>query len=380
MLRCPHLTDLTRQVGVVIVGVVLCGLLWPAPVRADQTSDEIKLGAQIAKEIESHYRVVTDPEMVERVNRVSAALVRAVDRQDLTYHFKILDIPGPNALGIPGGYVYVTRGMMKFVRSDDELAAVLAHELTHVAHRHYYIQQARQNRIVPAMVIAAALSVLARSAVPLAGMQVAARGALSDYQRDLEKEADLTGIAYLVKTNYSPVAMLTMMEHLAQVDKLTGQPDVSLIYYDHPKPDERVVYIEQDLKARGIPIVRRNAEGYLKLALNPAVATAGQPVTLLVDGRPIIQLGATVNGQSPAERAQTFMAGLNAFFDTDPEPYDVRAVALLDRWSVIGGQTRLFDVTPEDAAYAKGTPKALAEMVRARLAEALAGTPYYRKF
>ncbi|HKV45794.1 MAG TPA: M48 family metalloprotease, partial [bacterium] len=360
MLRCPHLTDLTRQVGVVIVGVVLCGLLWPAPVRADQTSDEIKLGAQIAKEIESHYRVVTDPEMVERVNRVSAALVRAVDRQDLTYHFKILDIPGPNALGIPGGYVYVTRGMMKFVRSDDELAAVLAHELTHVAHRHYYIQQARQNRIVPAMVIAAALSVLARSAVPLAGMQVAARGALSDYQRDLEKEADLTGIAYLVKTNYSPVAMLTMMEHLAQVDKLTGQPDVSLIYYDHPKPDERVVYIEQDLKARGIPIVRRNAEGYLKLALNPAVATAGQPVTLLVDGRPIIQLGATVNGQSPAERAQTFMAGLNAFFDTDPEPYDVRAVALLDRWSVIGGQTRLFDVTPEDAAYAKGTPKALA--------------------
>jgi Zn-dependent protease with chaperone function len=380
MFRNPHLSELTHRVGAAILGVALCALFWPAPVRADQTSDEVKLGAQIAKEIESHYRVVTDPEMVERVNRVSAALVRAVDRQDLTYHFKILDIPGPNALGIPGGYVYVTKGMMKFVRSDDELAAVLAHELTHVAHRHYYVQEARQKRIIPAMIVAAALSVLARSAVPLAGAQLAAQGAMSDYQRDLEKEADLTGISYLAKTSYSLVAMLTLMEHLAQVDKLTGQPDVSLIYYDHPKPDERVVYIEQDLKTRGIPIVRRIPEGYLKLALAPATPAAGQPVTVFVDGRPIIQLGATVNGQGPAERAQTLMAGLNAFFNTDPEPYDVRAVALLDRWSVIGGQTRLFEVTPEDVAYAKETPKALAETVRARLAEALAATPYFRKF
>ncbi|HLW58817.1 MAG TPA: M48 family metalloprotease [bacterium] len=380
MFRNLHLSELTHRIGVAVVGVALCALVWPAAVRADQTSDEVKLGAQIAKEIESHYRVVTDPEMVERVNRVSAALVRAVDRQDLTYHFKILDIPGPNALSLPGGYVYVTKGMMKFVRSDDELAAVLAHELTHVAHRHYYIQEARQKRAIPAMVVAAALSVLARSAVPLAGAQLAVQGAMSDYQRDLEKEADLTGISYLVKTSYSPVAMLTLLEHLAQVDKLTGQPDVSLVFYDHPKPDERVVYVEQDLKSRGIPIVRRIPEGYLRLALAPATPAAGQPVTVLVDGRPIIQLGATVNGQDPAERAQTLMAGLNAFFNTDPEPYDVRAVALLDRWSVIGGQTRLFEVTPEDVAYAKGTPKGLAETVRARLAEALAATPYYRKF
>src|SRR5205807_384368 len=293
MSRSHRTSGPIRRVGAAFIGIAICGLLRSPPaVSADETADEIRLGAQIAKEIESHYRVVTDPAMVDRLARVGDALVPVVDRQDLTYHFRVIDIPGVNALGVPGGRVYVTRGMMKFVRSDHELAAVLAHELTHVAHRHYYVQQARESRMAPALVIAAALSVLARSAAPIVGVSLATQGAMANYQRDLEKEADLTGISYLTKTSYSPVAMLTLMEHLAQ-----------------------------GLAAR-----------------------------------------------------------LNAFVNTDPAPYDVRDVISPGRWTVIGGQTELFEVTPEDAAYENGSPKAVAEGLRARLAEALAEAPYYRKF
>ena len=370
-----------RRVGVAFVGIAICGLLRSPPaVSADETADEIRLGAQIAKEIESHYRVVTDPAMVDRLARVGDALVPVVDRKDLTYHFRVIDIPGVNALGVPGGWVYVTRGMMKFVRSDHELAAVLAHELTHVAHRHYYIQQARESRMAPALIIAAALSVLARSAAPIVGVSLATQGAMANYQRDLEKEADLTGISYLTKTSYSPVAMLTLMEHLAQADKLTGRPDLGPLYQDHPVPDERVGYIRDDLVARGFPIVRRIPEGYLKITLDPPDGSDGQPVTVLVDGRPIIRLGATVAGEDPSRRAHALAARLNAFFNTDPAPYDVRDVISPGRWTVIGGQTQLFEVTTEDAAYANGSPKAVAEGLRARLAEALAEAPYYRKF
>lgn len=363
-----------------MLGLALCGLLAPSRAHADQTSDEVNLGAQASKEIEAHYRVVTDPVMIERLNTVSNALVRVVDRQDITYHFKIIDIPGVNALGIPGGWVYVTRGMMKFVRTDHELAAVLAHELTHVAHRHYYIQQERQSRMLPALIVAAALSVLARSAVPLYGVSFATQGALANYQRDLEKEADLTGISYLTKTSYAPVAVLTLMEHLSQADKLTGQPDLGELYYDHPKPDERVGYIQQDLMRRGIPIVRRISMGYLRLALDPPSPAADQPVTILVDGRPVLQLGATVQGQPPVERAQTVVDRLSVFFNTDPGSYDVRAVNLMDQWSVIGGQTHLFDVTAQDAAYSKVSAQALAEQFRARLADVIAADRYNRKF
>jgi Zn-dependent protease with chaperone function len=370
----------TRQTAAVLLGLVLCSLLLPVNARADQTSDEIKLGAQTAKEIESHYRVVTDPVMNERLTAVSEIVVRVVDRQDFPYHFRIIDIPGVNALGIPGGWVYVTRGMMKFIRSDDELAAVVAHELTHVTHRHYYIQAERQKHMLPALIIAAALSVLAHSAAPLYGVAISTQGALANYQRDLEREADLTGISYLVKTNYSPVAMLTLMEHLAQADKLTGQPDYGEFYYDHPKPDERVAYIRQDLVSRGVPIVRRIPEGALRLALDPPAPAPNQPVTILVDGRPVLELGATAQGQAPAERAKAMLDRFNLFFNTDPAPYDVRAVNLMDQWSVIGGQTHLFDVTAQDAAFAKVSPQVLAEQFRKRLADVIASDAYNRKF
>jgi beta-barrel assembly-enhancing protease len=380
MIRQPGSCSPPSRVTAVIAALVLCGCLLPQAVYGDQTGDEIKLGAQAAKDIESRYRVVTDPAMVERLSTVVNALVPALDRKDLTYHVKIIDIPGVNAVGIPGGYVYVTRGMMKFIRSDHELAAVLAHEFTHVNHRHYFIQQERQSRMLPALIIAAALSVLARSAVPLYGVSFATQGALASYSRDLEKEADLTGIAYLTKTSYSPVAMLTLMEHLAQADKLAGAPDYGELYQDHPKPDERVAYIAKDLAARGIPIVRRIPEGFLRLAVDPASAAGDQPVTILVNGRPVFQLGASVGNQAPAQRVPGLLDRLNAFFNTDPAPYDVHAVSLLDSWSVVGGQTHLFDVTPQDAAFAKTSQKALAEQFRSALADAIARDAQNRKF
>jgi hypothetical protein len=363
-----------------LVALALCALSWPPAVAADQTSDEVKLGAEIAKEIESHYRLVTDPAMVVRVNRVSVALVPVADRQDITYRFRIIDVPGVNALSIPGGWVYITKGMMRFVRSDDELAAVMAHELTHVAHRHYYIQQKRQNAMLPAMIVAAAISVLAHSAAPIAGVGMMTQGAMANYQRDLEREADLTGISFLVKTNYSPVAMLTLLEHLSQSDKLTGQLDLGDYYLDHPRPDERVAYVQQDLIARGIPITRRTAEGYLRIALDPAESPSGDPVAVVVDGQAVIQIGASVEGQTPSERARALAAHLDKFFNTDPAPFDVRVVKVMDRWAVVGGQTPLFEVTPQDAAFAKGSSQAVAEELRARLAQVLSAAPYYKKF
>lgn len=369
-----------RRANALALGVAVCVWFPPTVAWADQTADEIALGAQAAKEIESHYRVVTDPAMVERLTTVGGVVARVVDRQDLPYRFKILDIPGVNALGVPGGWVYVTKGMMKFVRTDDELAAVLAHELTHINHRHYYIQQDRQSRMMPAILLSAALSVLAHSAAPLIGVSVATQGALANYQRDLERDADLTGISYLMKTRYSPVAMLTLMEHLDQVDKLTGQPDLGPVYQDHPRPDERVGYIQDNLRARGTPIIRRIPEGYLSLSLEPSAPAGTEPVTVLVDGRPVIQLGATVEGQSPIARAQALEASLDAFFNTDPAPYDVRAVGLQGRWSVLGGQLRLFEATAQDAVYAKESPQAVAEQLRSRLADVLAAALYNRKF
>jgi beta-barrel assembly-enhancing protease len=381
--------ELCRRVGVFAAAIAVAAAPWSAPpgtrwlpasaaTNFPSTATEIKFGAQVAQSIESHYRLITDPAQLGRLQRVGDALSRVVERQDLAYHFKIVSVPGINALSIPGGWVYVTEGMMRFVRSDDELAAVLAHELTHINHRHYYIQSERESKMGPGLLLAVALSVLARSPAPLLGAQISFQAVMNDYQRDLEREADLNGIAYLTKTVYAPVAMLTMMEHLAQESRFNGQDPTGL--EDHPLPDERVAYIYADLVSRHIPIIRRPVEGYLKIALDPAQSAPGTPVTIRVDGQPIVVLGATVAGQGPADRAAALADRLNSFFDRDPQPFDVRAVAVDGAWGVVGGELPLFQVTPQDAAFAQTSQEALAADIHAKLARVISAAPYVRKF
>ncbi len=372
-----------RRVPAAALCGVLLALLWTPGAHGESwpsTADEVKLGARIAKQIESQYKLVTDAAQVARLAHVGEAIARVVERRDLVYHFQIIDSNVVNAFSIPGGWVYVTEGMLKFVRTDHELAAVLAHELTHVNHRHYYVQEERARHMTPAVLLAAALSVLARSAVPLMGVQLAAQGVMSDYQRDLEQDADLTGMMYLTKTPYSPVAMLTLMEHLADVGRLSGQPQDMGIYQDHPKPEQRVIYIKAALQRLGVPIVRRIPEGYLAITLDPQNAAEGQPVTIRVDGEPVITLGASAYGVPAPARAQAIAANLDAFFDRDPAPFDVRAVNVASRWSIIGGERDLFDITPQDAAFARTTPEALAQDVRFRLSRVIAAAPYNRKY
>jgi len=202
---------------------------------------------------------------------------------------------------------------------------------------------------------------------------------MNNYQRDLEHEADLNGVTYLTKTGYSPVAMLTLMEHLAQESRFTAHPDPTGLE-DHPLPQERVDYIRADLQSRHVPIVRRPVEGYLRIALEPAQPAPGAPVTIRVDGQPIVTLGAAVNGQAAADRALALAVRLNTFFNRDPEPFDVRAVAAGGTWSVVGGEMPLFEVTPQDAAFAQTTAAALAEEIHASLTRVITAAPYVRKF
>jgi len=366
-----------------LVGAVLLAGRGPvAALTFPNTADEAKTGAQMAKQIETHYRLVTDPPQVDRITAVGTAVARVVERQDLTYHFLIVESPAVNSFSFPGGWVYVTEGMMRFVRTDAELAAVLAHELAHINHHHYYIQQYRAEHLTPAMWAALAVSILAQSPGPLMAAQFGIQGSLSAYQQDLERDADLTGVSYLTKTSYTPVAMLTVFEHLAETDQLSGQGAVDALVQNptEPEANQRIAYVKADLEQLHISIIRRTAEGYLRISLDPPNPAGAQPVTIRVDGLPVLTLGAVVGGQLPGQRAQVVVEQMNAFFDTDPAPYDVHVSTLLGQASVIGAQTVLYRVAPEDAGYAHIDADAFAEAVRAELAQAIGDTPYNRKF
>jgi len=98
--------------------------------------EERELGAQEAEKVEKSMGLVDDPEIVAYVKTVGHRLAEYSPRQDVDYTFQIVDLGVPNAFALPGGYVYVSRGLLVLVNSEDELAGVMGHEIGHVAGRH----------------------------------------------------------------------------------------------------------------------------------------------------------------------------------------------------------------------------------------------------
>lgn len=337
--------------------VMMLALLPAVPAAAQgSTDDEVRLGQVYAKRLESQYRLVQDPAALERLARIGGVVAAASDRPELPYTFKIVDLDVPNALSLPGGFVYVTKGLTSFVRSDHELAAVLAHEIAHAAHRHQLEMIRRSNEAAFWTLLVAILS---REPAIAAGAQLISLSLLSGYTRDLEKDADLTSIAYLVKTPFTPVAVLTIMERLAREDALRPQVDPGA-FADHPTVEERLAYIQADLRRRGIPLLRRAAANYLRVAVRTVTEQDRQVGELLVNDTVIVRL------PDPA-RIATIAGRLDRFFNTDPDPAEITALRTAEGWEIVGGRTLLMVLTRADAAFLGVSVDDAAGQIQARL-------------
>jgi Zn-dependent protease with chaperone function len=347
---------LTRCLTGLLVVTLLA--LSGASVRAAAADEqEIRLGQSYAKELESKYKVISDPAVADRVARIGNTIAQVSDRATLPYSYKVIKLDIANALSLPGGFIYITTGMLSFVRSDHELAAVLAHETVHAAHGHQMEVIRRSNQALFWTVLLAALT---RDAGVLQGANIVSGAALSGFSRELERDADLTGISYLVKTEYTPVAMLTVMERLWREVQYSAQPDPGA-YRDHPVASERVAYILSDLLKRQIPINRRLAANYLHVSTRPFPGKGQPAAELLVNDTPIVRL-------PDASRIETVAARLDVSFDSDPPPFEVNSRETEGGWGVYVGTTLLLVLTSADATFLGfSTPAAAATEITAKL-------------
>ncbi len=330
-----------------------------APLRlqaASSDDEEIRIGQAAARRVEAQFKLVTDKAMVERVARIGQDIAQVSDRPSLPYTYKVIEHPVANAFSLPGGFIYVTKPLLSFVRSDHELAAILAHETAHAAHGHQLEMSRRSNQ---AMFWTILIAALARDAGVMRGAILVSNGLLSGYSRDIERDADLAGIAYLVQTPYTPVAMLTMMEHLKRDEEYSAGVDPGA-FRDHPRTAERVAYIEADLKRRGIPIIRRVAANYLRVATRTVTEKGQQIAELLVNDAVVVRL------PDPA-RVQAAAARLDTFFNTDPQPYEVTTRAAEGGWGVFVGTRLVLTVTPADATFLAATVATAAADITGRL-------------
>ena len=242
-----------------------------SPRDKKQMVDEIKQGQEAAAEIAKTAKFDNDEADNERVNRIGQKLAAAADTTEVpagfgndhvfpfTWHFHIIEDKAINAFSLPGGQVYINSGLLKAVRSDDELAGVLGHEMTHSAHHHIQELSHEQSKMSSAMLAGLLAAVVAH--VPAtdignlaAGAQYSAMGYMNfHFSQNAERDADHGGTILMEKAGFNPVGMLTFMEQLGNFEN--EGPSVNAgIFQDHPETAERVAAISRELGEMNVPV------------------------------------------------------------------------------------------------------------------------------
>ena len=207
------------------------------PKIAGSTEKEVKLGQQLAAEVDREAKFIDDPLITEYVNRVGQNIVLHSDAK-VTFTIKVIDSDEVNAFALPGGFFYVNKGLLLAADNEAELAGVMAHEIGHVAARHAMENQAKATI---AEYAAMAGSIFIGGIPGMIYQNTAGFGLLGifmKFSRSAEEEADRLGVQYMYAAGYDPNAMATMFEKLeAKNKKKPGL--ISRAFATHPAPPDR---------------------------------------------------------------------------------------------------------------------------------------------
>jgi predicted Zn-dependent protease len=207
---------------------------------------EAATGKQAAAQVEREMGIVRDPKLTAYVQQIGARMAKLSPRQDVKYHFAIADMAEPNAFALPGGYVYVSRGLLALANDEDELAGVIGHEIGHVAARHSAQRETRQMGV-------GILSVLGTIAAGVVGGgqaaqaasqlgQVAGAGYVAAYSRDQERQADDVGQKLAAAGGWDPDGLADFLLTLDREGKArSGKARQPSFLDTHPQPGERSV-------------------------------------------------------------------------------------------------------------------------------------------
>ena len=238
-------------------------------------SQEIAIGQREDPSVRKQYGVYDNASLQQYVNAVGQKLAKTSHRPGIAYQFLVVDSPEINAFALPGGYIYITRGILAYLNSEAELAAVLGHEIGHVTARH----SVQQLTAVTAANVGASLlqifvpetrNVLGDNAINLLGSAL-----LSGYGREHELEADRLGAEYLARSGYDSQAMVRVVAVLknqevfdAEVAKAEGREPRAYhgLFASHPDNDTRLQQVVGEAKRYQKPGARTAPEAFLRHA------------------------------------------------------------------------------------------------------------------
>ena len=206
-------------------------------------ADEIKLGQKSDPSIVQMYGVYEDEDLQKYLNELGQKMVKVSHRSHLKFEFKLMDSPVINAFAVPGGYVYITRGIMAYMNSEAELAGVVGHEIGHVTARH----SAKQYSNAQVAQLGLGLgTVLAPEFAHYAGMAAQGIGLLfMRFSRDHERQSDDLGVEYATKVGYDAREMSNFFHTLDKMQGESSQGGLPDWFSTHPNPADRVVDVKK---------------------------------------------------------------------------------------------------------------------------------------
>jgi len=236
---------LPTRIAILAVAALLSaivGLAAPAQARIIGTDLEVIVGRDSAASLEQKYGVWRDPATQKRWEAVGRQMVAVSGRTGLNYHFGILNTKEINALAVPGGWVYATRGLMEEKLADDELAFVAGHEVAHIAKRHG-VRQLEQG-----LGVSLALGLIfnrARTTQALVSdvLQLLLQ---SGYSREHEADADRTAVTFMLRTGHDPRGGVTFLKRLQGLQK-SKPSQLDRWFATHPPIDKRIAALEGDI-------------------------------------------------------------------------------------------------------------------------------------
>ena len=230
-------------------------LLWlailavPPPVVAITISEEEKLSEKFMREVRRHFTFIEDPVLLNYVNSVGKRIIEVLPPQPYNFRFFLIKEDVYNAFAGPGGVIFINSGLLAAMESPDDLAGILAHEITHVLSRHISDRIDRSKQIgivtlaglVAAIALGAAGEGSAANAMMVGSMATGQSMALA-YSREDEMQADQLGLKILIKAGYHPAGLVSMMKKIRQ-KQWYDTNQIPTYLRTHPASEERMVYI-----------------------------------------------------------------------------------------------------------------------------------------
>jgi predicted Zn-dependent protease len=211
-------------------------------------SQESQMGEEYARELNAQLALVADPEINRYLSVLGDSIAAVSGGQVAAWHFYLVDSRAVNAFAVPGGYIYVTRGLVERTEAMTELAGVLGHEIAHVVRRHSVEQMERAQRANVGVTLACVLTGVCGSEAAQAGIQIGGAAVFARYSRSDESEADRDAVGTVVRAGIHPRGIVTMFERLL-AERQRSPAALDEWFATHPTEEARIAEVQKVIAA-----------------------------------------------------------------------------------------------------------------------------------